>query len=783
MSDLRLEALLAERLAPVLRRARRAHLLSLWAAVGAGAGSLALLLRLAEERRGWDVGHGWTVLLLATVAAAVWAWRRVARSGADARQAARLIEAKQPELRALLLTAVSQTPAEGGRLSYLQEQLVGQAIEKADPVRWGQAVSARRLGALGAASAGAALVVGYCALTGLLPDLPSLFDDDYGLRVTPGHTQAERGTNVLVLARFDRRLPSRATLVLRMPGKAPVRLDMKRTLGDPVWGALTPGLPGERVDYFVEHDGGRSPRYRISVFQPPDVERLDARIEYPRQPTVPARDVVDARFLSVMEGARVTVTVRLLVAARDVRLVGQGDSAETVRLAERGDSRGRAFWGVLAPARSRRYEVRVVDEAGRRNETPPRLAIDVHRNQPPQIALAFPGKDVRVSPLEELTLEARISDDTAIVGHGVSYRLAGRPARELRLAGQARSATTSGGFTARAAILLEDLGARPDDLLTYHFWAEDHDGNGKLRRTSGDMYLAEVRPFEERFREQAADGGESQEDGQGGELADRTRRQKDIMNATWRLEREGRDGRPRSELGKDVEVVAHSQQELQQSTEALRGEARDARTRTALEAAAKDMGQAHRALQRAAPGRRRPDQAAGRSAGRRTARLRRPAAAAGSRAQRDQGEPTRARPGRRGGEPRAVGAGAEAEGQPVRDPARRQRRQTPGPQRPGGAEPAGGAGPPAAGNVRAAEGGAGRPGTRPRGRGGGPAPAEAAARGAAGIAGGHGPACSQAAATGPGYRRRSERQRQRGAGSPGEQRRPGRAAGGRAAPA
>jgi hypothetical protein len=106
--------------------------------------------------------------------------------------------------------------------------------------------------------AGAGLL--YCTATGLYPDLPSLFDDDYGLRVSPGHTQAERGTNVLVLARFHRRLPGRATLVVRLPGKPPVRVDMRRTLDDPAFGAMTPALPGEQAEYFVEHDGGRSPR-------------------------------------------------------------------------------------------------------------------------------------------------------------------------------------------------------------------------------------------------------------------------------------------------------------------------------------------------------------------------------------------------------------------------------------------------------------------------------------------------------------------------------------------
>ena len=50
-------------------------------------------------------------------------------------------------------------------------------------------------------------------------------------------------------------------------------------------------------------------------------------------------------------------------------------------------------------------------------------------------------------------------------------------------------------------IELEALQAKPDQLLSYYFWAEDIDRDGEIRRVDGDMFFAEVRPFEEIFRE------------------------------------------------------------------------------------------------------------------------------------------------------------------------------------------------------------------------------------------------------------------------------------------
>ena len=61
--------------------------------------------------------------------------------------------------------------------------------------------------------------------------------------------------------------------------------------------------------------------------------------------------------------------------------------------------------------------------------------VEINPNQPPQITLAFPGKDQRVSPLEELALEAKVRDDVGVLAYGITYRMAGQPEKELRLGG------------------------------------------------------------------------------------------------------------------------------------------------------------------------------------------------------------------------------------------------------------------------------------------------------------------------------------------------------------
>ena len=92
---------------------------------------------------------------------------------------------------------------------------------------------------------------------------------------------------------------------------------------------------------------------------------------------------------------------------------------------------------------------------------------------------------------------------------------------------------------------MESLGVEVDQLVSYFAWADDHGPDGKTRRTFSDMFFAEVRPYEEIFRnDQSGDSDEqNQNQKQGGQpggnqntrLADL---QKQIIIATWKLQQE-----------------------------------------------------------------------------------------------------------------------------------------------------------------------------------------------------------------------------------------------------
>ena len=85
---------------------------------------------------------------------------------------------------------------------------------------------------------------------------------------------------------------------------------------------------------------------------------------------------------------------------------------------------------------------------------------------------------------------------------------------------------------------------QPDDLLSWFIWADDIGPDAKVRRTTGDLFFAEVRPFEQIFRQgqsMASESSQQQRDqsgGAGGPAERLAEMQKQIISATWNVFRQ-----------------------------------------------------------------------------------------------------------------------------------------------------------------------------------------------------------------------------------------------------
>jgi hypothetical protein len=527
-----------ERLEALVRRERRIRLWRSLAMAWAVTGCAGLILWLIERQMGWRSWLGMGLIMLGAVAAAVVLYLRNQNRPANTRDIARKIETLHPELNGRLITVLQQQPGADGQLNYLQQRLVQETVDSSRGGDWLDAIPLVNLRLAHAVHlcALALLIVAFFLLRGsggggsLVRGTTS-----QGITVTPGNVSLERGSPLLVLARFSGRLPATVNLVT---GTEPAvqRVPLLKSLGDPLFGGSVPEVSSNLV-YHIEYGSQRTPDYTVSVYEHPRLERADAELNYPTYTGLPHKKVENTRRVSAVEGSHLDLALKFNKPVSSARLLARDKSGESVALKVDPVAPAASLKEFSLDA-SRSYDLQLVDSDGRTNKVPAEFVFEALKNRPPELRLTSPRGDIRPSALEELSFEGTVWDDFGVKAFGIAFAVNGKEPKFVELGSQVAGKEKK---TFEHRLRLEELGIHPDELVSWFVWADDLGPDGQARRTMGDLYFGEVRPFEEVFREgQGNDGGGGSGMGQGGEnaTAKLAELQKQIVNATWRLERD-----------------------------------------------------------------------------------------------------------------------------------------------------------------------------------------------------------------------------------------------------
>ncbi len=587
-------------------RFRRSLAIGLLLVIAAG-----LAFLFAGEDGRWSFALAAPALCLGTMAA--WFFARLTSSRSDEMlAAARAIEARHPTLSAKLLTALQEirTSFPDGR-GYLQRTVISQAVEHSRQHNWLAAVDGPALRRWSLAAAGAAAALLAMLTTFIIAAEPFASSPaapvkivvqpagttDNTITVEPGDTAIERGSSLIITARFSRFIPASVSLILE--GASPALGDaltvrtvpMNASLEDPLVGARVPAITAD-LTYRITGQGVESPAYRVTVFDYPQLVQADASLTYPDYTALAARQIEDTRQITAVEGTQVRWSLRLNKPVASAKLIAE--SGEEITLTAKPGAEP-IVQGDITLARSQRYRLSLVDEAGRRNKREVEFVISVLKNRPPDLKLVFPRRDLRVSPIEEALVVAQAWDDFGVKQFGITYSMAGRDMNEVTLAGDLPG---KANHEASHLLSFEAMKAVPDELLSYHFWADDVGPDGKVRRTFSDMFFAEVRPFEEIFREgQAPPASEQQQQqqqqqGQQQQIGEGIKEQREIISATWNLIRRETAAQPTSAFKADAQAVREAQEAALERMMKIKEELRDPQSLAHVESVEKHMVQA-----------------------------------------------------------------------------------------------------------------------------------------------------------------------------------------------
>lgn len=598
-----IDLFLQSRLGPALRRERRLRLWSLLALGWLATTALGL------AGYGWCAWAGWS---------SRWLWPAVAGFGIllalgirllQRRRhpaivpVARKLEERYPDLEGRLLTASEQPVHPDRETAFMHQRLIDEVMDHSYMRRWKAAVPVTRLLV---AKLAHFLAIGMLVLLALglkpLESRERIARLPRGeVEVAPGDTELERGTSLVVLAKFGEPVPDQVDLVLlAATPEAERRIPLTKSLSDPVYGGSVPDVQTD-FSYRLEFGDRQTRDYSVKVFEFPRLVRADADLRYPDYTGLEPRRIEETRRISAVEGTRLDLGLQFnkpIVTAR-LRDTAETDSEPpTLSLTEL--RTGAALTNFpLRTTQTLRLEL--IDAEGRTNKVPTQFMLTALTNRAPELRLTAPRGDQRPSALEEINFAGTVWDDFGVHAYGLAYTPPDGQSRFVTL-GDAVSGRDKQPFD--HLLRLEELNVIPDDLLTWFVWAEDIGPEGEVRRTYGDLFFAEVRPFEEIFRQaqdtnqqqqqQQSESGEQsgQEGSQSGQLVEL---QKQIISATWRLRRDHSATRPEqlpASYAEDATVVLDSQVQAREQAETALDENQDARVGAFWQTAVEEMRKA-----------------------------------------------------------------------------------------------------------------------------------------------------------------------------------------------
>lgn len=488
------------------------------------------------------------------VASATWWLRRRSSAHPPVERMARLVEEQCPELDATLRTALD-ADVERSPLGAIVTADAAAALARLDTARIVDPDDRRRAWLWAAGAIAAVLVAaGLAAPTAVRAARTARFvvaPPSLVLRVTPGDRRVVKGSPLTITATIE---GAPADLDVGAP-RLLVEGDGARAVGAlsrTAAGAYSVTIPSiDRGFTYRVHAGAlRSSAYRVEALDRPRVEGVDLSYVYPSFSGLAPRTETDTGDVYAPVGTAVTVTVRSSKPLRSAQLrATDAEGARSLPIAVVGEKAGEVTFTV---ARDGAYRIALTDTDAVDNGDETEYFVRVMDDRPPDVRIIRPAGDRGATRLEEVTLEARAEDDYGVRALELVYAVRGGTEKVVPLGGDGSSTSVSGRHT----IYLEDLDVEPGDFVSYYARARDIGRGKRSTEARSDIFFLEIKPTAQEFtaaQSSAMGGG-----GGGGEMDDLVAAQKDIVAATWKLERRSAGGRSAA----DIRAVSRAQAEV-----------------------------------------------------------------------------------------------------------------------------------------------------------------------------------------------------------------------------
>ncbi len=478
------------------------------------------------------------------------------------------VEEHEPSLDAAFVSAVEAEPrvreARAGLSPKLVERLIETAVERVQRIEYGRLVERPRLqrfsallaGVAGLGMLGALLSPAFVrhAAPYLLAPWSVRAASPYTIDIEPGNATIARGSDQVIVARLKGFDADKVELSQKGPDGDWKRAEM--LAGDAAADRRFMLLGVQQpVEYFVESNGVRSAVFKLEVVDKPYVKRIDLEYVFPAYTGLQPQKIENGGDVAALKGTevRLKITPTFKVANGSLRVDGDPE------LALSADADG-TLRGAFTIARDGFYKIALPGRGGVFEAASPDYAVTVLEDQPPTISFVKPGRDTKVTPIEEVFAEVKAEDDYGVSRLELVYSVNGGPEKSVALAKGGARKFVSAGHT----FFLEELELQTGDFVSYFARATDIGAPAQTATT--DIYFLEARPFRRDYRQAeqrgGAGGGGGQQDGS------LSIQQRQVIAATFKLVRDrARIGD--KEFGENLATVGLVQSRLREQVDGL----------------------------------------------------------------------------------------------------------------------------------------------------------------------------------------------------------------------
>lgn len=347
----------------------------------------------------------------------------------------------------------------------------------------------------------------------------------YGITIKPGNLTVRRNSDQLVTAEVSGMAPNKAQLFAHFQsstGWEPVAMQGAPDAGGgATYRFVFAGLP-ESVEYYVTAGPLVSAHYKLKVVDLPSVKQIKVIYHYPAWTGMKPVTDEHSGDLRAIEGTNAALTIQMdhplkggqltLANGQPILLTGGKDNI---------------YHGSIHMERDGAYHVAAIDEG-----QPVRLSEDyfiaTDKAQPPQVSIQRPTGDYRANPIEEVTLGINAADQFGLRDMDLHYSVNGGPDQKVNLLKTPGAKSADGKYV----LSLESYKLVPGDLVSIYATARDGHSTGRT-----DISFIQVDPFEREFSQsQQMAGGGGGGGGGSGNQTEISRREKELIAATWKQE-------------------------------------------------------------------------------------------------------------------------------------------------------------------------------------------------------------------------------------------------------